>query len=97
MIKLLPWHQEALQGILDCDLIGFHVKDYCLNFVDCCRRALAADIEYKTDGSYVIKYKGRQVRVYPLPISIPFDRFEELSKTSEGLPHAENIQVSAHI
>ena len=24
--------------MLGCDLIGFHIEDYCLNFLDCCQR-----------------------------------------------------------
>ncbi len=26
------------QGMLGCDLVGFHIEDYCLNFLDCCQR-----------------------------------------------------------
>ena len=25
-----------MEGMLGCDMVGFHTEDYCLNFLDCC-------------------------------------------------------------
>lgn len=40
IFRLFPWADEILQGMLGCDMVGFHIRDYCLNFVDCCQRNL---------------------------------------------------------
>lgn len=40
IIRIFPWVDEILMGMLGCDLVGFHTEDYCLNFVDCCQRLL---------------------------------------------------------
>ena len=26
-----------MKGILGCDLVGFHIEDYCINFIECCQ------------------------------------------------------------
>ena len=38
IMRIFPWGDEILQGMLGCDLVGFHIEDYCLNFLDCCQR-----------------------------------------------------------
>jgi len=60
-------------------LIGFHIEDYCLNFLDCVQRCLGC----RTDKNKMfVEHTGRLIHVKPLPIGIPFERFEQLSKTS---------------
>lgn len=80
IFRLFPWSDEILQGILACDMVGFHIRDYCLNFVDCCQRNLGCRVDRK---NLLVEHGGRSVRVRPLPIGIPFDRFVELAKTAK--------------
>ena len=77
MVKIFPWHDHILQGILGCDLVGFHVEDYCINFLDCCQRGLGCRVDRV---GFLAEHGGRTVRIRPLPISIPFNRFEKLAK-----------------
>ncbi|XP_055710055.1 uncharacterized protein LOC129805859 [Phlebotomus papatasi] len=76
IFRLLPWSDEILQGMLGCDMVGFHIRDYCLNFVDCCQRSLGCRVDRK---NLLVEHGGRSVRIRPLPIGIPFERFVELS------------------
>lgn len=64
---------------LGCDMVGFHIQDYCLNFVDCCQRSLGCRVDRK---NLLVEHGGRTVRVRPLPIGIPFDRFVSLAETA---------------
>ncbi|CAG9820300.1 unnamed protein product [Phaedon cochleariae] len=75
--RLFPWADEILQGMLGCDMVGFHITDYCLNFVDCCQRSLGCRVDRK---NLLVEHGGRTVRVRPLPIGIPYERFVELSE-----------------
>lgn len=77
IFRLFPWSDEILQGILSCDMVGFHITDYCLNFVDCCQRNLGCRVDRK---NLLVEHGGRTVRVRPLPIGIPFERFVELAE-----------------
>jgi len=60
-------------------MIGFHIEDYCINFVDCCQRQLECHVDRK---NLLIEYGGRSIRICPLPIGIPFDRFVEMAEKS---------------
>ncbi|XP_064215204.1 uncharacterized protein Tps1 isoform X1 [Tribolium castaneum] len=77
IFRLFPWSDEILQGMLACDMVGFHITDYCLNFVDCCQRNLGCRVDRK---NLLVEHGGRSVRVRPLPIGIPFERFVELAE-----------------
>ncbi|CAH0561444.1 unnamed protein product [Brassicogethes aeneus] len=77
IFRLFPWSDEILQGMLGCDMVGFHITDYCLNFVDCCQRNLGCRVDRK---NLLVEHGGRAVRVRALPIGIPFDRFVELAE-----------------
>uniref|UniRef100_V5G5Y4 Alpha,alpha-trehalose-phosphate synthase (UDP-forming) n=1 Tax=Anoplophora glabripennis TaxID=217634 RepID=V5G5Y4_ANOGL len=82
IFRLFPWSDEILQGMLGCDMIGFHITDYCLNFVDCCQRNLGCRVDRK---NLLVEHGGRTVRVRPLPIGIPFERFVELAEKAPRL------------
>jgi len=58
-------------------MVGFHIEDYCLNFVDCCQRRLGCRVDRK---NLLVEHGGRTVRIRPLPIGIPFDRFVEMAE-----------------
>lgn len=58
-------------------MVGFHTMDYCINFVDCCQRNLGCRVDRK---NLLVEQGGRSVRIRPLPIGIPFQRFVELAK-----------------
>ncbi|XP_018915964.1 LOW QUALITY PROTEIN: uncharacterized protein [Bemisia tabaci] len=79
IFRLFPWADEVLQGMLGCDMVGFHIEDYCLNFVDCCQRRLGCRVDRK---GLLVEHGGRTVRVRPLPIGIPYERFVELAKAA---------------
>ena len=55
-----------------CDLVGFHINDYCVNFVDCCQRLLGCRIEQTKN---IVCHQSRRVHVRALPIGIPYQRY----------------------
>ena len=77
MVKIFPWHDLILQGILGCDLVGFHIEDYCINFIDSCARGLGCRVDRV---GKLVEHGGRTVRVRPLPISIPYQRFQQMAQ-----------------
>eukprot|EP00164_Ancoracysta_twista_P005588 GFYU01007662.1.p1 GENE.GFYU01007662.1~~GFYU01007662.1.p1 ORF type:complete len:1120 (+),score=348.98 GFYU01007662.1:67-3360(+) len=44
--RMLPQRKEILQGLLGCDLIGFHVYEYASHFLNACWRILGMDFQY---------------------------------------------------
>ena len=93
IIRIFPWHDLILQGILGCDLVSFHIEDYCINFIDSCGRGLGCRVDRL---AMLVEHGGRTVRVRPLPISIPYQRFHQLAL---GAPQSgwTDLQVNISI
>uniref|UniRef100_A0A7V5XIC4 Glucosylglycerol-phosphate synthase n=1 Tax=Thermodesulfobacterium geofontis TaxID=1295609 RepID=A0A7V5XIC4_9BACT len=66
----LPWRKELLEGLLGCDLIGFHTYEYTANFLRTLSRTLG--IDHKTG---VILYQDRLIKVETFPMGIDFELF----------------------
>jgi len=73
ILRLLPWREALLKGLLGADVVAFHTRSYCANFLECVRQVLACPVE---DGE--VRFQGRRVRVRAAPISIDTARFEGL-------------------
>jgi trehalose 6-phosphate synthase/phosphatase len=57
--------------------VGFHIEDYCLNFIENCQRVLGC----RTDrNKMLVEHCFRHILVRALPIGIPYERFETLAK-----------------
>lgn len=78
--SIFPWAEDILEGILNCDLVGFHTHDFCQNFMDTCRRLLGCTLSIK--DQVVEKIDGDIVKVQCFPISIPFDTFERMASNA---------------
>lgn len=80
LFRLFPHDDEVLQGMLGCDLVSFHIEDYVVNFLDCCKRSLGCRIDIKNS---LVEYNGRIVRVRSFSMGIPFDSFVHLAKKAK--------------
>jgi len=65
--SICPYHKEILDGMLGCDLIGFHVQNHCNNFLDTANRLLESRID--TEKFSVIRF-GKETFVRAFPISV---------------------------
>lgn len=73
------------------DFAGFHIEDYCLNFIDCCCRRLGCRVDRT---NMLVELAGRTIQVKALPIGIPFDRFVQLSEKAPAfLNMSEDVKV----
>ncbi len=74
--RILPVRKEILQGVLSCDLLGFHTYDYARHFLSSVSRIL--DVNTLPNG---VEYEGRDVVVSAYPIGIDVDKFVDALKT----------------
>jgi len=65
--RICPWRAEILKGILGADLIGFHLQQYCNNFLDTVDRMVEARLDW---DHFAVEFRGHQSLVRPFPISI---------------------------
>jgi alpha,alpha-trehalose-phosphate synthase [UDP-forming] len=70
ILRTCPWHEEILTGMLGNDLMGFHTRSFCNNFIDSVERTLEAMTD--RESSAIIR-KGNTTIVEPFPISVDFD------------------------
>lgn len=68
--RVFPWKEELLEGMLGNDVLGFHLRHHCLNYLDMADRNLEAvvDMEHST-----IRQNGHTTAVRAFPISIDFE------------------------
>ncbi|KAF7508669.1 hypothetical protein GJ744_009061 [Endocarpon pusillum] len=70
--RILPVREEILEGVLHCDLIGFHTYDYARHFLSSCSRILGL-----TTTPNGVEYQGKIVTVGAFPIGIDPEKFTE--------------------
>ncbi len=77
LYRVCPWRRQLLEGLLGNDLLGFHLEQYCKNFLECAARVLGARVDYKAG---LVKYGDRETWVRPFPISMDYDWWSNLAR-----------------
>ena len=62
-----PWKREVLTHMLSADILGFHTRYHCQNFLDTVDRFVECQIDRE---HMTVTLQGRVCRVAPYPISI---------------------------
>jgi len=62
-----PWKREMLLHMLSADILGFHTRYHCQNFLDSVDRFVECQIDHE---HMTVTLQGRVCRVAPYPISI---------------------------
>jgi alpha,alpha-trehalose-phosphate synthase [UDP-forming] len=70
VFRTFPWKEELLDGLLHNDLLGFHLRYHCLNFLHTVERTLEAKVDY---DRFEVTRGGKTTVVRPFPIGIDFD------------------------
>jgi trehalose 6-phosphate synthase len=68
--RILPVRDAILEGVLHCDLIGFHTYDYARHFLSSCARILG--LATTPNG---VEFLGKLVTVGAFPIGIEPEKF----------------------
>lgn len=77
--RAFPWKEELLDGLLGNDLLGFHLRYHCQNFLDTVDRAVEAKVDHER---FEITRSGKTTAVRPFPISIDFDRHVAIAESA---------------
>jgi alpha,alpha-trehalose-phosphate synthase [UDP-forming] len=78
VFQTFPWKEELLDGLLGNDLLGFHLRYHCKNFLDTVDRTLEAKVDYER---FEITRGGKVTVVRPFPISIDFESHEKTARS----------------
>lgn len=76
VFRVFPWKEKLIDGLLGNDLLGFHLRYHCQNFLDTVDRMVEAKVDVE---HFNITRGGRTTKIRPFPISIDFDEVENLA------------------
>src|SRR6516164_5146200 len=76
VFQTFPWKEELLDGLLGNDLLGFHLRCHCQNFLDTADRILETRVD---NERFEVTRGGKVTVVRPFPISIDFEDHEALA------------------
>lgn len=79
-IRICPWHEEILHGLLGNDLLGFQVRYFCNNFLDTIDWAIEARVDRER---HEVSRGGKKTVVQPFPISIDFAQLSHQAQQPE--------------
>jgi len=68
--RICPWQEQILDGLLGNDLLSFHIRYHCNNFLDTVDRAIEAKVDWER---YEVTRGGKKTAVRPFPISVDFE------------------------
>ena len=90
VFRILPWQREVLEGLLDNDLVGFHIHAHALNFLD----TVAATLEARVDRERLaVDRGGRRTWVQHFPISVPAEEIALQSELPESVAAERDLRA----
>jgi alpha,alpha-trehalose-phosphate synthase [UDP-forming] len=89
--RVCPWQTDILEGLLANDLLGFHIRYHCNNFMDTVSRSMEARVDHDRRE---ISYNNHKTAVMFFPISIDFDEFSAQGQAEDIHKEMEKIKFS---
>ncbi|MBI2935480.1 MAG: trehalose-6-phosphate synthase, partial [Chloroflexi bacterium] len=74
VFQACPWADRILEGLLGNDLLGFHTRYHCENFLDTVDKTLECRVDY---GGYSVTRQNHRTLVRPFPISVDFEAISQ--------------------
>ncbi len=91
VVRVFPWCDEVLNGLLGSDLIGFHIPSYLANFVASTRQLLGLE----TDVDDII-IGDQSVRVGVFPLGVDAEAWSDLGRSEGVRERAATIRDDAN-
>lgn len=110
MFNVLPWRDEIIESLLSCDLVGFHIPRYAMNFMSTARSLKKVEILEEVDvedglsphGMALsvpkvatrIAYEGREIAIDAFPVGTNVGFIEELCRSEKTRDREAEIQAA---
>ncbi len=88
--RICPWQTEILEGLLSNDILGFHIRYHCDNFMETVARALEARVDHEKSE---IVYNGHATAIRAFPISVDFDQCSDLARGQDVQEEIERTRL----
>ncbi len=87
--RICPWSNEILEGLLGNDLLGFHIRYHCQNFLDTVDHFIEAKVDRERSS---VTHREKETLIRPFPIGVDFERIENMSKKPEVEENIKRIK-----
>jgi len=108
MFNVLPWRKEIIESLLACDVVGFHIPRYAVNFVQVARsmfdvetvRREAVRADFSPEGTALsersmpveLAYGERHVMINAFPVGVDVDYIEQTAIEPEIVARLAEIR-----
>jgi glucosylglycerol-phosphate synthase len=108
VFNILPWREEIVDSLLQCDLVGFHIPRYACNFADVARvlRDVKVDRQIRVDANMTpvglalsepeaptqLRANGRLIGIDSFPVGTNPALIEQLLQTGENRAFQASIE-----
>ena len=89
VFRRCPWQAEILHGLLGNDLLGFHIRHHCNNFMDTVDRAIEAKVDWE---HFEITRGGKRTAIRPFPISVDFADLDHYARSGAVEAEVERLR-----
>jgi trehalose 6-phosphate synthase len=80
ILRVLPWREEILDGMLANDVVGFHIQRHAMNFLDSVAEALESRVDFER---LAVDRGGRRTWVHASAIGVDAEEIAALAQTAE--------------
>lgn len=89
VMSICPYLNEIIDGMLGCDLIGFHIQYHCNNFMDLANKLLESRVD---NEKYSITKSDKETLVRPFPISVSAAENKHLKSAVEEIKKTYDLK-----
>ncbi len=89
VFRICPWKLDLLDGLLGSDILGFHLRYHCMNFMDTVDRELEARPDRETTS---LVFRGHTTKIRAFPISIDFEAISHRAASPETRKLAQALR-----
>jgi trehalose-6-phosphate synthase len=90
VFRICPWQKEILEGLLANDLLGFHIRYHCNNYLETVNRTLEARVDLERSE---VVFKGRATAVRPFPISVDFEALSARARQDDLVEETARLKT----
>jgi trehalose-6-phosphate synthase len=94
VVGICPWKEALMKGMLGADIMGFHTRQYCLNFLESVQRYLECRVDL---DDMSVTSGGHRTLVRPYPISVQWPYPAASRATGSALRASLGIAADAHV
>ncbi len=94
MVGICPWKESLLEGMIGADVVGFHTRQHCLNFLESAERYLECRVDREQMS---VTYGGHRARVRAYPISVEWPYPAAPRDAGSSLRRSLGIPMDAHV